>query len=49
MCAQREEECDRKENIILGGNSMGIIYRKLDPWKLKSVMKNIWTGNEQNN
>jgi hypothetical protein len=49
MCAQREEEYDRKENIILGSNSMGIIYRKHDPWKLKSVTKNIETGKEQNN
>jgi len=48
MCAQRGEEYERKENINLGSNSMGMIYRKQDPWKLKSVTKNIWTGNEQN-
>jgi len=35
MCAQREEEYDRKENINLESNSMGIIYRKRDPRKSK--------------
>jgi hypothetical protein len=44
-----EEEYDRKENINLRSNSMGIIYRNQDPWNLKNVAKNIWTRNERNN